>query len=407
MSATGMLSTLYEAGTLNAGLTFDVFFRQVLAPLSWNYSLLMRLLGGTSLVLYAGYLMRIRLLRSIITPFSLPQHVVLSSAFASALSVPIVLGVTGLAGTLRWHVEAAFLFVATFGLLGHVRPIAPRVLAMSAASAGALLQLVTIYFTPVDASALLRVPDSGITPRPSAVAVGSEFLARDIARQERRVGGTKPGEFAYFLYHQHGGPHYGSVEFYLRFEGVPLGGRIAGFNNRAIEIQNIFGASTSSIRSTKMPGSGKTLRSRRYRSLAANLPPAFRNLLIEVSDVEGRFGRFKAFYVPRDRITLDMVLSAIETGRKLETVDAFQLLWDAQRVIWRAKFEPVEGNHSLRQEIDALLPRVLAGNQQLSTLNRQILQGYLTEIDGILRRIGDVQREVASSSVYPAARASS
>ena len=407
MSATGMLSTLYEAGTLNAGLTFDVFFRQVLAPLSWNYSLLMRLLGGTSLVLYAGYLMRIRLLRSIITPFSLPQHVVLSSAFASALSVPIVLGVTGLAGTLRWHVEAAFLFVATFGLLGHVRPIAPRVLAMSAASAGALLQLVTIYFTPVDASALLRVPDSGITPRPSAVAVGSEFLARDIARQERRVGGTKPGEFAYFLYHQHGGPHYGSVEFYLRFEGVPLGGRIAGFNNRAIEIQNIFGAKYLVDQVDENAREWQDPENRRYRSLAANLPPAFRNLLIEVSDVEGRFGRFKAFYVPRDRITLDMVLSAIETGRKLETVDAFQLLWDAQRVIWRAKFEPVEGNHSLRQEIDALLPRVLAGNQQLSTLNRQILQGYLTEIDGILRRIGDVQREVASSSVYPAACASS
>ena len=406
MSATGMLNTLYEAGTLKAGLTFDALFEQTFAPLSWNYSGLMQLLALMAAVIYSGSLMGIRVLRSLVGPLSLRQHVLLSSAFVSAVCVPVLLGLVGLGGTLRWHVEAACVFVATFGLLGRLRP-APRIVSISAAAAGAALQLATIYVTPVGAPALLRVPDSGITPRPSAVPIGSETLARDIARHEKRIGGTKPGEFAYFLYHEHAGPHYGTVEFYLRFEGAPLWGRIAGFNNRAIELENIFGAKYLVDEVGGNAGEWEDPENQRYRRLAANLPTAFQQLLVEVSDVEGRHGRFKVYYVPRERITLDMVLSTIEIGRKLETVEPFLILWDAQRVIWRAKFEPLTGNDSLRQEIDGLLPRTLDAERQLSTLNRQLLQGYLSKIQDIRQRIGDVQRRTASSSVYPATRASS
>ena len=58
----------------------------------------------------------------------------------------------------------------------------------------------TIYFVPVWRPALLTVANRGVSPLPSAVAVGSELLARDIARHEKRVGGTKPGEFVYFSF---------------------------------------------------------------------------------------------------------------------------------------------------------------------------------------------------------------
>ena len=72
--------------------------------------------------------------------------------------------------------------------------------------------------------------------------------------------------------------------------------------------------------------------------------------------MEGRFGHFKAYYVPHEKVTSELVLTTIDIGRRLETVEPFLVLWDAQRVIWRAKFEAVPGNASLRGEIDALLP---------------------------------------------------
>ena len=76
---------------------------------------------------------------------------------------------------------------------------------------------------PWEFPAYLRVPDLGYSPPPSATPIGSEMLARDIASHERRMDGTKPGEFVFFLYHEHSGPHFGSVEFYLPSYGYHPG----------------------------------------------------------------------------------------------------------------------------------------------------------------------------------------
>ena len=338
MSATGMLNTLYEAGTLKAGLTFDALFEQTFAPLSWNYSGLMQLLALMAAVIYSGSLMGIRVLRSLVGPLSLRQHVLLSSAFVSAVCVPVLLGLVGLGGTLRWHVEAACVFVATFGLLGRLRP-APRIVSISAAAAGAALQLATIYVTPVGAPALLRVPDSGITPRPSAVAIGSETLARDIARHEKRIGGTKPGEFAYFLYHEHAGPHYGTVEFYLRFEGCATGGTHSRIQQPRDRTREIFGAKYLDRRSRRRAGgNGKTRKTNGIADLQRICRRRF-------SILGSRCRTWRAGSVDSRCTTFPVNASRRHgaqhhrAGRQLETVEPFSILWDAQRVIWRAKFE--------------------------------------------------------------------
>ena len=72
------------------------------------------------------------------------------------------------------------------------------------------------------------------------------------------------------------------------------------------------------------------------------VPLTFRSILVEVSDVVGRFGHFKIHYVPPERITPAMVLRTIEIGRGLETAEAYLILWDAQRIIWRAIQTPAE-----------------------------------------------------------------
>ena len=81
------------------------------------------------------------------------------------------------------------------------------------------MQLLAIYFVPLRVPAFVGIPDSELTPLPSGFAVGSEELARDIARQERRLGGPRPGDFLSFLYHEHDGPHFGSVESIYDWKG--------------------------------------------------------------------------------------------------------------------------------------------------------------------------------------------
>ncbi len=241
----------------------------------------------------------------------------MSSAFIGVIVVPVILGLVGLGSELRWHVESVYLLAATFGIVGRLG-LWGRSVALGLAAFGAVLQLLTIYAMPIAAPAFLRVPLPEVNPRPSAIPVGSEVLAFDIARHQKGVGGTRPGEFAYYLYHEHAGPHFGSVEFYLRLQGVPLASRIAGFYDRAIDVSNFFDAKYL-FEGTGRSGEWDDPENRRYRLLAQNLPVAFRNVLVEVSDLEARFGRFKVYYVPRERITRDMVLTTIETGRRLET----------------------------------------------------------------------------------------
>jgi 4-amino-4-deoxy-L-arabinose transferase-like glycosyltransferase len=392
LSATRALEAVYEAGALTPGVTVDVFMRQWLVPFLWNYSTLVSILGSIAVLLYVAQPFRLRGLTSLLGPMTSSQHVVVSSAFVSVVCVSAIIAVTGHSIDPRWHVEAPYAFVATFGVLGRLRLRAPRLGGLGAAAAGALLQLITIYFVPVGKPELMRVADMGVAPLPSPIAVGSELLARDIARHEKRLGGTKPGEFVYFLFHEHRGPHMGAVDFYLRAEGAPLACPVAGFWNRAIDVENLFGAKylIEAVAGTALVWQDPE--NVRYRHLVEHMPPAFRSLLVEVSDVEGRFGHFKAYYVPREKITADLVFRTIEIGRRLETVEPFKVLWDAQRVIWRARFEPVQGNVSLRGEIDELVPRLSISAGQVSSVNQPTVQGYLLRIQEIRRTTEEESR---------------
>ena len=259
-----------------------------------------------------------------------------------------------------------------------------------------MLQLLTIYVASITCAWLsprCRCRKETLAPLPCRLAARPS--PGTSPRHEKRVGGTKPGDFAFFLYHEHAGPHYGSVEFYLRIEGAPLATGIAGFYDRAIDVGNFFDAKYL------FEGAGRSWQwndpeNRRYRLLAQNLPPAFRAILVEVSDVEGRFGRFKVHYVPRERVTKEMALEAIDTGRRLETVEANLILWDAQRIVWRARFESIPGNVALRQEIDAFLPRVASAETRLLALNRQALERDVA-------RIHDIRKLVDTAQATPAA----
>ena len=375
-------------GTLQAGFTLASFANRGVGALPSNYSPVFMTLAGLAAIIYLFYLVPNAARRIGLAPMSRAQHVMVASAFVGVMTVPLILAAVGLGGELRWHIEAVYLLVATFGLIGRLGPKV-RLAALGVASLSAALQLLTIYVMAIDVPAYLGLPMPDRNPRPSAVPVGSEEIAHDIARFEKRLGGTKPGDFAFFLYHEHAGPHFGSVEFYLRFEGAAVATVIAGFYDRAIDVSNLFNAKYL------FEGAGRSfewndLENRRYRVLAQNLPDDFRKILVEVSQVEGRFGRFSVHYVPRERITEDMVLSTIEIGRKLETVEANLSIWDAQRIVWRAKFEPIPGNADLRREIDEFLPRVPSAEAKLLTLNRQMLQQYVVRIQAI-RKLTEAQ----------------
>ena len=148
----------------------------------------------------------------------------------------------------------------------------------------------------MEVPAFLRVPDLGNNPPPSAIPIGSEMLARDIASYERRLGSAKPGEFVFFLYHEHAGPHFGSVEFYLPSYGSNLAGRIGAFWNRAVDVENIFGAKYLVEPVARYnPVIWTDEESKRYQQVTDRLPADFRNILVEVSDVDVRFGRFKVY----------------------------------------------------------------------------------------------------------------
>jgi hypothetical protein len=384
-SATGFLGALYDAG-LKPGVTPALFIGYVRSSLMWNYSPLFKIIAVAAAVLYAARLLRLPVLRSQLDDMALADDVVISSAFVGALCVTVMLALTGMAIEVRWHFEVVYLFVAVFVVLGRLRMPALRIGALAALALAASLQLMVVNFTQVNVPSLLHVPDAGITPRPSATPIGSELLARDIARHEQHAGGVKPGDFVFFLYHEHRGPHMGAVELYLRLDDAPMPCLVAGFFDRAIDVENIFGAK---YLVDEVEGSALTwddTENQRYRRLMAKIPPAFKTQLVEVSDVGGRFGHFKAYYVPRERVTREMVMETIALGRSQETVGPFLALWDAQRIIWRAKFEPLPGNASLRNEIDAWAP---AAETALTAMNREMLRRYAARIQEIRKAIGD------------------
>jgi dolichyl-phosphate-mannose-protein mannosyltransferase len=379
--STSMLSSLYEAGTLKAGLSFELFVVLATGWVTLNFTLVFKLLALVAALLYVVHLVRMPRLRELLSPMLVSQHVVVSSALMGVLLVPIILALVGLGNEGRWHIETVYLLAVTFGILGRLAT-APRLIALGIAALAAVSQLVTIYVAPVRVPSFLLLPMPDLNPLPSSVAVGSEELAQDIARHAKRMGGVKPGEFVYFFYHEHAGPHFGSVEFYLRYAGAPLATRIAGFYDRAIDVSSFFDAKYL-VEGTGRSADWKDPENQRYKLLAQNLPAEFRAILVDVSDVDARFGRFKAFYVPQDRLTREMVLATIDTGRRLETVEPFLVIWDAQRIVWRAKFESLPANASLREEIDALLPRVPATEPKLSSWNRLTLQTYVARIQEI------------------------
>jgi hypothetical protein len=390
-SATGLLGALYDAG-LKPGVIPAVFIEHVLTPQAWNYSPLFEILAVAAGVMYVARVLRVPVLGSQLDDIAFPDHVVISSAFVGALGVTLLLALTGMAIEFRWHFEVAYLFVAVFALLGRLRMPVLRVGALAALAVAGGLQLADINFMPVNVPSLLKAPDRGVTPRPSAVPIGSEVLARDIASHEKRVGGVKPGDFVYFLYHEHRGPHMGAVELYLRFEDAPMPCLVAGFFDRAIDVQNIFGAKYLVDAEAGGALTWDDAENQRYRRLMAHISPAFKTLLVEISDVQGRFGHFKAYYVPRERVTREMVMETIALGRSIETVMPFLILWDAQRIVWRAKFEPLPGNASLRDEIDAWAPKVLAAETTLATMNREALRRYAARIQEIRKGIGEAER---------------
>jgi hypothetical protein len=383
-SALDLLSHQLAAGHSVANLSREL----VLFPIYWNYSPLVTTLGIAAAVTYVGYLLRLPVFRSCLRPVNESQHVVLASAMIGAVGSLPVLALSGMGSNIRWHIEAVYLFILSFGVFGRLKAPSLRFLGLGAAGLGAVLQLTAAYVSPLRVPSLLRVPDLGYAPLPSAIPIGSEILARDIARHEKLVGGTKPGEFVFFLYHEHSGPHFGSVEFYLPSVGSNLAGRVGAFWNRPVNVENIFGAKylvEAVARYTTAIWIDEE--SRRYQQLTERLPVAFRNLLVEVSDVDARLGRFKAYYVPRERITREMVLSTIETGRQLETVKPFLVFWDAQRIIWRARFETVEGNASLRDEIDDVVARVPVSESALTPMNRAALHEFLVRIKELRSRV--------------------
>jgi hypothetical protein len=383
--STDMLGTLYEAGTLKAGLSFDALAPLVFGWFTSNYSLLFRILAVAATLVYACHLFRVPRLKTLIAPVTREQHVVLSSALIGILTVPVVIAMFGLGRELRWHIEAVYLVAVTCGIIGRM-PAVARLTGLGLAFFSAVLQLLAIYGVSAGATgfSVLQIP--ALNPRPSAIPIGSEELASDIARYEKRTGATKPGEFVFFFYHEHAGPHFGSVEFYLRMHGTPLATRIAGFYDRAIDVGSFFEAKYL-VEGTGRSSDWNDPENQRYKAMAQHLPPEFRNILVEVSDVEGRFGRFKAYYVPRERITREMVMTTIDTGRRLETVEPYLTLWDAQRIIWRARFESIPGNSSLRTEIDAVLPRMSSVESTLTALNRTTLEGYTSQILEIRRLV--------------------
>ena len=118
-----MLTALYEAGTLQAGLTLESFARLTAGALSWNYSTLFKILAGLAAAIYAGYVAGVPVLRSRLGPMTTAQHVTVSSAFVGVITVPVILALVGLGGELRWHIESVYLLVATFGIIGSVRPM--------------------------------------------------------------------------------------------------------------------------------------------------------------------------------------------------------------------------------------------------------------------------------------------
>jgi hypothetical protein len=397
--STGMLTSLYDAGTLKAGVSFEAIRPLLVRWFTLNYSLLFRGVAVVAAVIYAAHVLRIPQLRAWMAPMTRPQHIVLAGAFAGILIVPVILAFVGLAGELRWHIEAVYLVVLTTAIVGRLTAI-PRVLALAGLCLAAGLQLIVMYVGPIGGPGFLFLPIRELIPRPSTVPVGSEALASDITRYEARTGGTKPGEFVFFFYHEHAGPHFGSVEFYLKANGTPLTTRIAGFFDRAIDVGNIFDAKYL------IEGAGRSAEwadpeNRRYRLLVQHLPREFRDILVEVSTVSARFGTFRAYYVPHDRITRDMVLTTIDAGRGLETVESNLILWDAQRAIWRARFEPVPGNASLRADMEDVLARVPASARKLSMANRVALDAFIARIQELRRLVDTKPPETAPATTMP------
>ncbi len=373
-STAGGLSELVRSGNLRAAASLSQALGFSLSAFTRLYPIAILI----TLLLMGVVLIAARMGRFWTSSLRYPS--LIAGIVLGVLVIPIWLSYIGLGNQGRWHLE--FIFVPILIGVGLTQlPTCFRYPAGSFCAAIALLAIANSYFAPLPFSRWISFPAAEFLGRPNRVPIGMRDAASDIIRFDRSEHSDQPRQ-VFFAFHEHRGAHYASLNTYLGQRDTRIRASVGAFFDRPLDLSNILESGFVALSEPLVDSRTNDRELMRYQQLLQVAPKEYWQGLRLVSDVDGRFGRFKVFSVPPSIITSDTVDKLISQGKVLDG-DRSNLFWDEQELYWSLRLGRLDGSVA-RARHKELLARYQATELDTSPSHKAQFMALANRIDALL-----------------------
>jgi hypothetical protein len=267
---------------------------------------------------------------------------------AGLLVVPIALGYLGLSATVRWNLEFLFLPIILAVALSSL-PVVLKAGASALLIIPTSLAVISANIVPLQLPDWVRPPMAKNFETPNWKPVGLKEAASDLARFEAHHSETAKRNLIFFAFHEHRGVHAHALRLYLRAQDSHLTATWGAFYDLPLDLFNIFDAGFLAIDVPLPPPSSVDVSPfaprdpelRRYRRWLSLAPETYWSNLQLVSDINGRFGHFRIFFVPGSAASPELIRTMLASGKVIDG-GRFEPFWDAQELYWRTRIGDIE-----------------------------------------------------------------
>jgi hypothetical protein len=226
--------------------------------------------------------------------------------------VPVVLAVIGLGDLPRWHLEYIYFAVAFALLADRLSSASWKVVWYGAVGLISVVVLVNFWISPWLRSIDINYFWADYWGRPSRQAVGSKEIASRIASDFVKRGNPSGELGTFFLYHDHRGPHWGSVQHYLQTLLPNKTKTAAGaLKNRPVDLVSLFNADYWIVKEFPREET-EDIESIRYQKWYEDNEASLQQLLTPVAIVRGRYATFTILHLERPRVSCAFIRGQVQ-----------------------------------------------------------------------------------------------
>jgi hypothetical protein len=336
-SAAVGLSVLIKTGHLAVPQSIEQAIRWSVQAATANFSAAILIVSAGCLLLFLLTILVVRQRSTIADPASMTAHACLTAGLAA---VPLILAYLGLSMQLRWHLEFMFLPILLVLALNAL-PMIVRTVAGMACVAVAVLNIGASNVALLTPPAWMMSSSVRFIGPPNSKSVGVREAASDLIRFEQTHPDAQSRNLVFFAVHEHRALHSQALAHYLYWQGSHLRTAVGAFFDLPLDLHNLLEGGFLALQDPFEAPSWNDRELGRYYRWLKSAPAAFWLGLQLVSDINGRYGRFRIVFVPESLATPQLVQAMIASGKEIDG-DQYALFWQAQELYWRAKLELID-----------------------------------------------------------------